>query len=264
VFQPAEEGFAGARKMCDEGALEAPRPARIFGLHVWPALPTGTIGSRAGTFLSAVTEISIVVRGKGGHAAMPQGCIDPVVTAAKIVCELQTIVSRECDPFAPSVVSITTMQGGTAFNVIPENVHLTGTARSLTLPGLEALKLRVREIATLVALANRCTAEVDFPGCDYPPTLNDPACWEFARGVGAKLLGASQVLEAPAVLGGEDFAFYMQRCPGCFIALGIGNEQAGSVYGLHHPRFRADEDALPIGAALHTALALKAVLSAEC
>jgi IAA-amino acid hydrolase len=259
VFQPAEEGFAGAEKMCADGALEGPRPERIFGLHVWPSMSTGMMGSRAGTFLSAVTEISIVVRGLGGHAAMPQGCVDPVVTAAKIVCELQTIVARECDPFAPSVVSVTTMHGGTAFNVIPEEMRLTGTARSLTVAGLEALKLRVREIATHVALANRCTAQVDFPGCDYPPTLNDPTCWAFARGVGAELLGAQQVVEVPAVLGGEDFAFYTQRCPGCFIALGVRSEKAGSTHGLHHPRFRVDEDALPIGAALHAALALNAL-----
>ncbi|HTE19415.1 MAG TPA: amidohydrolase, partial [Armatimonadota bacterium] len=155
-FQPAEEGGGGGRRMCEEGALSEPRVERVFGLHVWPLLPTGNIGSRAGTFMAATSPLEITVTGKGGHAAMPHLVHDPVVTAAKIVCELQTIISREVDPLQSGVVSVTTINGGEAFNVIPPSVRLTGTMRSLTVSGVEFLKERVREIATHVAAANRC------------------------------------------------------------------------------------------------------------
>ena len=159
-FQPAEEGGAGGRRLCDEGAMDNPKVERIFGLHVWPDMPSDHIGSRAGVFLAAAGEVTITIAGKGGHAAMPHRAIDPVATAAKVICELQTIVSRESDPFEPSVVSMTSIHGGAAFNVIPEEVRIMGTVRSLTVPGLDVLKARIVEIATHVAAGNRNNNEL--------------------------------------------------------------------------------------------------------
>jgi len=259
LFQPAEEGGAGGRLMRDEGALEEPRVERIFGLHVWPQLPTGTIGACEGVFLAASATLEMTVRGTGGHAAMPHRTIDPVVTAAKLVTELQTLVSRETDPLDSAVVSITTINGGKAFNVIPEVVKLTGTIRALNMEMLGHLKTRVSEIATSVATANRCEAEIAFPGNDYPPTVNDGESWKLAQRLGAEALGASAVHEMPPVMGGEDFAFYTEQVPGCFVGLGVRNEAQGAAYYVHHPKFKADEDALPLGTALHVAFALNSL-----
>jgi IAA-amino acid hydrolase len=259
LFQPAEEGGAGGSKMCDEGALEKPEVQRIFGLHVWPQLKTGTIGSRAGTFLASAGSLAIVVRGQGGHAAKPNMAIDPVTTAAKIIVELQTIVSREVDPLEPAVISVTTIHGGEAYNVIPPEVRLTGTIRSLTMSGMTFLQRRVKELVEQTAAANRCSAEVTFPGHDYPPTVNDAYCWEVAQELGRAALGDEAVMQLPPTMGGEDFAYYTNRVPGVFVALGVQNEAIGAVYGVHHPKFKVDEEALPIGAALHTAFALRSL-----
>jgi IAA-amino acid hydrolase len=259
LFQPAEEGGAGGGRMCEEGALEDPGVERVFGLHVWPFLPTGSIGSRSGTFLAATASLSITITGKGGHAAMPSYAIDPVTTAAKVICELQTIISREVDPLQSGVVSITAVHGGEAYNVIPPSVQLLGTLRSLTTSGLEFIKERVREITTLVAAANRCEARIEFPDRDYPATVNDAYLWSVAQELGGSLLGQSAVHELAPVMGGEDFAFYAEQVPGCFVALGVRNEEQGAIYSVHHPRFKADEDALPIGSALHVGFALRSL-----
>lgn len=259
LFQPAEEGDAGAERMCQQGVLENPRVQRVFGLHVWPTLPTGTIGGRTGTFLAAAGQLSIVVHGQGGHAAMPHRAIDPVTTAAKVICELQTIVSRELDPLEAGVVSITMVHAGHAYNVIPPTVELAGTIRSLSLEGLLFLQQRVREIAERICAAHRCRAEVSFPGNDYPPTLNDATLWQVARELGGELLGTEQVVELPPTMGGEDFAYYTQHAPGCFVALGMRNEGEGAVYNVHDPRFKMDESVLPLGSALHVAFALRSL-----
>ncbi|MGF1581239.1 MAG: IAA-amino acid hydrolase [Gemmataceae bacterium] len=258
-FQPAEEGGAGGDLMCKEGALDNPNVQRVFGIHVWPLAPTGTIASREGTFLAAAGELHIWVRGQGGHAAMPHFAIDPVVTASKIVVELQTLVSREIDPLDSGVISITAIHGGEAYNVIPEAVELRGTIRALTMDQMAFLQTRVREVAEHIAMANRCTAEVSFPSNDYPPTVNDGHCWGLAKDIGAELLGKDSVFEVPPIMGGEDFSFYVQHVPGCFVGLGIQSEEAGSTYSVHHPRFKVDESALPTGTALHVSFALRSL-----
>jgi len=190
---------------------------------------------------------------------MPHLTVDPVVAAAKIITELQTIISRELDPLDSGVISITAVQGGSAFNVIPETVQLRGTARALSMQSLLHLKQRVAEIASQVAAAHRCEATANFPGNDYPPTVNDATCWNVARELAAELTSEQHVSELPALMGGEDFAFYTEQVPGCFVALGVGNEQRGATFGLHHPRFKVDEDALPLGSALHVSFALKSL-----
>jgi len=258
LFQPAEEGGAGGLRMCEAGVLEAPNVQRIFGLHVWPSIPTGSIGSRAGELLASAGSMSITVHGSGGHAALPHTAVDPIVTASKIVCELQTIVSRELDPIQSGVVSITTMHGGEAFNVIPPEVKLTGTIRSLSVEGMKFLRERVSAICTHVAAANRCEAHVEFMDA-YPPTINDAKCWNVVKGLGREILGERCVEEMAPLMGGEDFSYYTQRVPGCFMMLGIRNEAHGSTFGVHHPQFKVDEDALPLGTAMHVAFALRSL-----
>ena len=190
---------------------------------------------------------------------MPHLTVDPVAVAAKIVGELQTIISRELDPLNSGVISITSIHGGEAYNVIPESVAMRGTIRAISMETLGQIQERIREIATLVAAAHRCEAHATFPGHDYPPTVNDAECWEVAKQLAGELTGADHVQELAPVMGGEDFSFYTEQVPGCFVAIGVRSEEQGAIYGLHHPKFKVDEEALPLGAALHVAFAMKSL-----
>jgi IAA-amino acid hydrolase len=219
--------------------------------------------ARAGTFLAATSSLRIVVSGKGGHAAIPQMAVDPVVAAAKIIVELQTIISREVDPLNSGVVSVTMMRAGEAFNVIPPAAELGGTLRALTTENLHFIQQRVREIGEGVAAANRCSVDVTFPGHDYPPTDNDAHCWDVAKDVVGELLGPDAALESPPIMGGEDFAFFLRHVPGVFVGLGMRDEALGSVYSVHHPRFLLDESVLPTGSALHVAYAFRSLEELE-
>ena len=259
LFQPAEEGGAGGKLMRDEGALKNPAVERIFGLHVWPQMPSGQIGSREGTFLAATSSLNLTVKGVGGHAAVPQLTKDPVLTSARIITNLQSIVSRELDPLDSGVVSITVINGGNASNVIPSDVIVKGTLRSLTMDGLRELQKRVKEIAEGIAQTHGCEAVVEYVGNDYPPTVNDSDMWKFAKGIGIELLGDENVSDLDAVMGGEDFAYYTEKVKGCFVVLGMNNPDIDATYSVHHPMFKADEDALHIGTALHTIFALKSL-----
>ena len=259
LFQPAEEGGAGGKLMREEGALENPDVERIFGLHVWPQMPSGQIGSREGTFLAATSSLSLAVKGVGGHAAVPQLAKDPVLTSARIITNLQSIISRELDPLESGVVSITVINGGNASNVIPSEVKVKGTLRSLTMDGLKELQKRVKEISEGIAQTHGCEAIVEYVGNDYPPTVNDSEMWKFAKNVGIELLGDDNVSDLDAVMGGEDFAYYTEKVKGCFVVLGMNNPDIDATYSVHHPMFKADEDALHIGTALHTIFALKSL-----
>jgi IAA-amino acid hydrolase len=263
IFQPAEEGGAGADRMCDEGVLQSPDVEQIFGLHVWPGATTGVVLSNAGVLLAAAGAFEITVRGKGGHGAMPHLTIDPISCAAKIVVELQTIVSRETNPFAPTVVSVGSIHGGDAMNVIPEEVRMSGTFRSLSMEGLLRIKQRIEEIATGIAAAHRCEIAVSYPIPEVPPTINDESAWNVARRAAERLVGAENVRRMDPVLGGEDFAFYQQRISGCFALVGVSHADWQTRHAVHHPKFRVDEAALPIGAALHVALALEALAARD-
>jgi IAA-amino acid hydrolase len=259
IFQPAEEGGAGADRMCNDGVLQSPTVDEIFGLHVWPGATTGTVLTNAGIMLAAAGAFEITVKGKGGHGAMPHMAVDPVACAATIVVELQTIVSREMNPFDPTVVTVGSIHGGEAMNVIPEEVRMTGTYRSLTSEGLSLVKRRIEEIATGVAAAHRCNAIVSSPMPDYPPTINDETAWAVACRAAEGLVGAGNVRSMDPVMGGEDFAFYQQRVRGCFACIGVSHADWPTRHGVHHPKFIVDETALPIGAALHVAMALESL-----
>ena len=261
IFQPAEEGGAGGKMMREQGVLQNPKVEQIYALHVAGTMPMGTLASREGTLLAGTSTVRIIVRGNGGHAAAPHHTIDPVVTGSKIIVELQTIISRELNPLESGVISITMTKAGNACNVIPSTMELEGTIRSLTLEGILKLQTRVKEVAESIAIANRCKAEVTFPGNDYPPTINDAGCWNLGKSAAIEILGDAQVAEMGPIMGGEDFAYYTQEVPGCFSFLGVGNTEIDAVYDVHHPMFKVDEEALPLGTAIHVNSALKALRS---
>ncbi|AFK22342.1 putative amino acid amidohydrolase [Pyrococcus sp. ST04] len=252
IFQPAEEIGNGALKMIEGGALEG--VAAIFGIHVWAELESGIVGVRDGPFLAGVGRFLAKIIGKGGHGAAPQYAIDPIPAAADAVLGLQRIVAREIDPLESAVVTVGRIQGGSAFNVIPESVEIEGTFRFFSNELGDFIKSRIEEIIENTARAHRCKAEIKTEILG-PPTINNREMVDFVREVAEEI--GLKVGEVRKTLGGEDFAFYLQKVPGAFIALGIRNEKKGIIYPHHHPRFDVDEDVLPLGTALEVALAFR-------
>ena len=252
LFQPAEEKPpGGAKRMVEEGALDG--VDAVFGLHLWQAFPTGKVGVIKGPILAQADNFSIIVKGKGGHGALPHTAVDPIVAAAQIVANSQTIVSRNVDPLKPCVVTFGTVNGGTTNNIIPAEVALTGTVRTFD-PAVQALaERRLREIAEETAKAFGASCQVDYM-LGYPAVVNDAAMVDFATGVAKRVLGEGCLYPFDPVMGGEDFAFYLQKVPGAFIFLGAGD---GHEFPHHHPAFDIDERALPVGALLYTSLALE-------
>ena len=252
LCQPAEElPPGGARPMIDEGALEG--VDAIFGLHFWQSMPTGAVGAVRGPMMAQSDNFRIVVTGKGGHGSMPHTAVDPILAAAHVIAALQSVVSRSVDPLKPAVLSFGTVHGGTVYNIIPNEVKLTGTVQTFD-PAVQGLmKKRLFEIAEATAGSFGASAAVEYED-GYPPLVNDPASTDFALGVAARLLGADKVLDIPPVMGGEDFAYYLQKIPGAFLFFGAGD---GMRYSHHHPGFDIDEKALAPAATLLASLALE-------
>ncbi|KAI9154087.1 hypothetical protein LWI28_020725 [Acer negundo] len=256
VFQPGEEGRAGAYHMIQEGALD--KFQGIFGLHVVPEIPTGTIASRPGPLLAGAGRFLAIIKGKGGHAAKPQATRDPVLAASFAILALQQIISRETDPMESRVVSVTFIEAGQAENVIPETLRFGGTFRSMTTEGLSYIQQRIKEVIEIQAAVHQCNATVDFMEEElrpYPATVNDEGLYKHAKEVGASLLGGPNVRLFPMTMAAEDFSFYSQKMAAAFFMIGTKNETLKSG-NLHTPYFVIDEDILPIGAALHTAVAI--------
>ena len=246
-FQPAEEQGGGAIEMIDDGALEGPRPDAAFGLHVWQDLDLGKIGVTPGPFMAAVDEFEVTLRGRGAHAAMPEMGLDPIVAAAHVVTALQTIASRGIDPFKAVVVSITQIKAGTAFNIIPETAWLNGTIRVFDDGVWNELPARFEKIVRSVAEGLGCTADIRYTRHNRA-TVNDAAMAELAREAAIEVVGRENVIDNVITMGGEDFSWFLNRVPGCFIAVGSRNSSRGLTYGHHHPRFDVDEASLAIGA----------------
>jgi len=248
LFQPAEESSpGGAASMVAEGALQSPNPRTIFGQHVNPAIPAGSLGFRSGLFMAGVDDFEITIMGRGGHAAIPHALVDPVPIAAHLILALQNIVSRQADPFSPTVVSIGRVQANGSLNVIPDEVKLGGTIRT-TSPDwkLKASKL-VNDIAHQVCETFGAKAEVKII-LGYPPVINDASATEQARKAAIAFIGESQVLELPPVMWAEDFAYYGRATPACFYNLGTGGNTPGSSLPLHNCRMTVDEASLQTGA----------------
>jgi amidohydrolase len=242
IFQPAEEGGAGAMAMIDDGLLDQFGLEQVYGMHNWPGAPVGSFALRKGPLMAAADEITITIEGKGGHGAMPHLCIDPVMVGAQIVTALQTITSRNVDPLDSSVISITRFQAGTANNIIPQTAWLNGTVRTLKPETRDKVEKRIHEIAAGLAEASGASARVEYRR-GYPPTINHEAQTEFAASIARKVAGDSRVnVDTPPTMGSEDFSFMLEARPGAFIFIGNGDSAM-----LHHPSYDFNDEVLAYG-----------------
>lgn len=247
IFQPGEErNPGGASILIKEGVLKNPEPSAIFGLHVHPGLPVGTFSFRGGKVMASADEIYITVKGKGGHAAAPHLTTDIILVASHIIVALQQIVSRNSDPFSPSVLTITSIQGGHTTNVIPSEVKLMGTFRTLD----EKWRLRAHELIRkiTIATAESMGALVDIHiDIGYPAVINNEKLSDQAMQLARELVGEKKVETTEMRMGAEDFGYYSQVVPGCFYRLGVGNKEKGITATVHTPVFNIDEGAIQEG-----------------
>jgi len=252
LFQPSEERIpGGAKLMIEEGALED--VDAIFGLHLWQLLATGDVGLVRGAMMAQPDKFTIRVRGKGGHGSMPHQTVDPILVACHLVTNIQSIASRNVDPLKPVVISFGTIEGGTIYNTIPEEVVLTGTVRSFDADVQKLSENRLKEITDSTCTAFGAAADFQYEK-GYPPVVNDEAMVDFVAHTAGGILGKGKVQEVDPVMGGEDFAYFLQEVPGAFLFFGMGD---GMEYPHHHPAFDIDEKALPQATLLMATLALK-------
>lgn len=253
-FQPGEEGHAGNRLMIEDGALENPHVDRTFALHLYSGLDVGKIGVRDGAFFASADEYTLTIRGKGGHGAMPQLAVDPVVAGAYFVTMLQTIVSREVAPKDPAVFTVGKFEAGTTFNVIPDEAKLMGTVRCFDPDVRASMPQRLERIIKGLGDAMRIDYELDYHW-SYPPTVNDRATNDVVRGVGRTVLGPENVVEHDIVMWAEDMSFMQEQRPGAYFIVGArGGETTGVAH--HNARFDIDERALEVGYRMMVALGL--------
>ncbi|MEW5861977.1 MAG: M20 aminoacylase family protein [Pseudomonadota bacterium] len=255
IFQPAEEGGGGGKVMVEEGLFERFPCDAVYALHNWPGLPPGRIAVRAGPVMAATDEIRIVVRGRGGHGAMPHLAVDPVVASAQIISALQTIASRNASPLDSIVVSICSMETSqtNVFNVIPDFVQLVGTVRTFRPDTRDMAERRIREIVAGIAAAMGGAADIDYRR-GYPATVNSEAEAAFAARVGERVFGAGNVVtDHEPTMGGEDFSYMLQARPGAYVFLGQGGIELGCM--LHNPNYDFNDEVIPLGAGFLAALA---------
>lgn len=253
LFQPAEEGQGGAQACADDGVLEGVGSA--FGVHLWSPLPVGKIGVNRGALMAAVDSFEIEVEGRGGHGAAPHETNDPIVAAARIVEALQSVVAREISPLDSAVVTIGSIHGGTAFNIIPGSVRLTGTARSFTEATGRALPEKIRRIVAGTAAACGVEAAVRYERVNSA-TVNDAKMADLVIETAARLIGDDNVETETRTLGGEDMSVFLNAVPGCFFFVGCARE--GPLRPHHSPRFDMDERALAVGTVLMEAVVREA------
>lgn len=256
IFQPGEEkNPGGATFMIRDKVLENPRVDKMYALHVFPDLPVGELGFHAGRYMASCDEIYITVNGKGGHGATPHQCIDPIVIGANIILQLQQLVSRKCDPKIPCVLSFGHFEALGATNIIPSKAILKGTFRTMDENWREeALKLVEQQVRD-IAITHGATVDIEISK-GYPCVENDIVLTNELAIKAKELIGNDNVHDLPIRLTSEDFAFYSQLVPACFFRLGVRNEEKGIVYGVHHPRFDIDSEALILGVRMMVAACL--------
>lgn len=255
IFQPAEEGLAGAKAMMDDGVLEEPKVDAIAGLHVFPGLSTGTIGVTKGVAFASADSMEITIIGKGGHAARPHETIDAIAVSAQVIVALQNIASRMVDPLEPVVVTIGKIEGGYMGAAIAAEVKMVGTVRTLS-PSLRAqMPVLVERVIRGVAESFGAEYKLDYR-MSYPVVQNDEVMVDKVTEASEQLFGSKCWNYIKPSTGGEDFAFYSEVIPGAFFRLGTGNDDAKTRYPLHNAHFDLDEEALPLGSAMLTAIAL--------
>jgi amidohydrolase len=254
LFQPAEEISPGGAEPCvNEGILRDPDVTFAFGMHLWNVLEFGKVGLRAGPLMAEADRFELTVNGKGTHAAAPHLGTDPIVAAAQIITALQTIVSRETNPLESRVVTIGTIDGGSAFNIIPQSVHMTGTLRALSREDAELGAVSLRRIVSHTAQALGATADIDYE-FGYPPVINSGESVAFLRPVLEQALGEGNVVEPEITMGGEDFAYYLQHVSGAFVFVGTRNAAKGLTAPHHNPKFTFDEDIFSIALSVFVAV----------
>ena len=261
IFQPAEEGAGGAKRMMDEGLFEQCPMEAVFGMHNWPGAAAGGMGVKVGPMMASSNEFEVIVKGKGAHAAQPHMGIDPIMVAVQIAQSWQTIISRNKSPIDSGVLSITQIHSGSATNIIPNSASLIGTVRTFTLPVLDLIESRMREIAEHTAAAFGAAIEFRFHR-NYPPLINHDLETQFAVGVMEEVVGKDRVdSQVEPTMGSEDFAFMLLEKPGCYVFIGNGDgEHRMQGHGLgpcnlHNPSYDFNDDLLPIGATYWVRLA---------
>jgi hippurate hydrolase len=261
IFQPAEEGAGGAKRMMDEGLFEQCPMEAVFGMHNWPGAAAGGMGVKVGPMMASSNEFEVIVKGKGAHAAQPHMGIDPIMVAVQIAQSWQTIISRNKSPIDSGVLSITQIHSGSATNIIPNFASLIGTVRTFTLPVLDLIESRMREIAEHTAAAFGATIEFQFKR-NYPPLINHDLETLFAVSVMEEVVGKEHVnAQVEPTMGSEDFAFMLLDKPGCYVFIGNGDgEHRMQGHGLgpcnlHNPSYDFNDDLLPIGATYWVRLA---------
>ena len=258
LFQPSEEawddeGKSGGKRMVEEGALN--KLDAVFGLHVDPSSITGKVSTRAGSMMAAGDMFEVTIRGFGGHGAHPHMANDPIILATQVVQAVNHIISRRIDPLEAGVISICTIHAGTARNVIPETVTLSGTIRSMTPEVRQQLHAELRKACAIVEpLGGTFDLNIEW---GYPATVNDPAATDLSFNALEELLGETNVFEKTPVMASEDFSFMLEQAPGCFLRLGVQHPDWGQEYPVHTSIFKLDENALPIGVASLAAVAIK-------
>jgi amidohydrolase len=247
IFQPGEEkNPGGASYMIRDGVLQNPKPDEIYALHVHPGMEVGQLSFRGGMIMASADEIYITIKAKGGHAASPHLTADTILIASHLIVSLQQIVSRNNNPFNPSVLSITAINGGNTTNVIPSEVKLMGTFRAMN----EEWRFKAHELITqqTIELVKTMGAEADIKiDIGYPFVLNDEKLHPIAKAKAAEYMGAANVTETELRMGAEDFAYYSHQIPACFFRLGAGNKAKGITSGVHTPTFNIDEGAIEVG-----------------
>ena len=259
MFQPGEEGFQGGRIMIEEGLLDDPTPDAAFALHVFPNMPGGVIACRAGALLASADMVAATIRGKGGHAAMPHDAIDPVPVACEAVLALQSYIARRTTFTDPAILSVTKIAAGSAHNVIPDEVELLGTMRTLSDKVRAATREAFERIVTKVAEAHGATAETRIEE-GYPPTVNDPRAVALVRDLATEQFGEAAYYEIPApIMGAEDFSYVLQKVPGAMAILGVAPLD-GNPFDrppIHNSQMLVEESVLPHGVAMHCAFAAR-------
>lgn len=247
IFQPGEEKLpGGANLMISEGVLENPTVSEIYALHVFPELEVGKVGLKEGMYMASCDEIRMTVTGKGGHGAMPHQNIDPILISANLIVALQQIVSRNCPPEIPCVLSFGRIEGLGATNVIPDEVKLEGTFRTMNEAWRKTAHEKIRQQSK--ALVEGMGGEIDIEiAIGYPYLENDPLITQTAKNKAIEMLGKENVIDLPLRLTAEDFAYFSQKTPATFIRVGVRNEQKGIIHPVHNKRFDIDERALSVG-----------------
>ena len=247
VFQPAEEIMSGAARMIEEGVMKDPAVDKVLSFHLWSGLPVGQVVSQPGPIFSSADEIRIVIKGKGGHGGMPHLSVDPILISSHVIAALQAVVSREVPPTQAAVLGFGTIHGGTAFNVVSDEVELSGTIRTLDDLVRELMLRRAEEIAISVAAAFRGKAEFHHVR-GAPAVVNDAGVASHVAEVAASVLGSESVVTIPPPQVGDDATFFLREAPGCYFLVGCANAQRGITASHHSAQFDIDEASLPIAA----------------